>query len=279
MNNISAPGGAEPEPPLWEQREFTREGDRLQKVLARVGLGSRRVCEELIAEGRVTVNGEVAVLGRRVDVETDAVCVDGIPIGVRPGLVYYLVNKPRGVVCTSKDTHGRPTILEIVPREPRVFSVGRLDQDTEGLIIVTNDGEFSNSLMHPSKGVEKEYLVHVESGGIPLSNHSLNALRHGIELEDGLTAPASVSELQPGVLRFVIHEGRNRQIRRMCAAVGHEVTQLVRVRIGNLRDQKLRPGAYRELSHDEIRSLMVLSGGSRSDEERPDDGYADAKSH
>lgn len=255
-------GEAEPEPPLWEQKEFLRDGERLQKTLARVGLGSRRVCEELIADGRVSVNGEIAILGRRVDVEHDVVAVDGIPIGVRPDLVYYLVNKPRGVVSTSKDTHGRPTVLEMVPREPRVFSVGRLDQDTEGLIILTNDGEFSHSLMHPSKGVEKEYLVHVETAGRPLSAQALNSLRHGVELDDGRTAPASVSELQPGVLRMVIHEGRNRQIRRMCESIGHEVTQLVRVRIGNLRDQRLKPGTFRPLTHDEVRSLMVLSGGA-----------------
>ena len=140
----------------------TDEGDRLQKVLARAGIGSRRVCEELIAEGRVTVNGEVAVLGRRVDAEKDSVAVDGIPVGVRAGLVYYLLNKPAGVVTTAADTHGRPTVVELVPPEPRVFPVGRLDSETEGLLLLTNDGDLTHRLTHPSFGVEKEYLAEVD---------------------------------------------------------------------------------------------------------------------
>ena len=153
------------------------EGERLQKVLARVGFGSRRVCEDLIEDGRVTVDGEVAVLGRRVDPDNDEVAVDGVPVSVRPGLVYYLLNKPRGVVATASDPQGRPTVLDLVPREPRVFPVGRLDADTEGLLILTNDGELAHRLTHPSFGVEKEYLVELD--GIPTAGQ-LRKLRDGV---------------------------------------------------------------------------------------------------
>lgn len=244
------------EPPLWEQlaeqSAQLHQGVRLQKVLAATGWGSRRVCEELIAEERVTVNGEVAVLGRRVDADVDRVEVDGAPIGVRPGLVYYLLNKPAGVVTTSKDTHGRPTVIELVPAEPRVFSVGRLDADTEGLLLLTNDGDLANRIAHPSHGVEKEYLAEV--GGGAVSAGHLRQLRQGVELEDGMTAPAKVSQPEPGLLRLTIHEGRNRQVRRMCDAVGHPVTRLVRTRIGPLLDRSLGPGEWRELTAAERRA-------------------------
>jgi 23S rRNA pseudouridine2605 synthase len=246
------------EPPLWEQlaekNSHLHQGIRLQKVLASTGWGSRRVCEELIAEERVTVNGEVAILGRRVDPDNDTVEVDGAPIGVRPGLVYYLLNKPRGVVTTSKDTHGRPTVVELVPEEPRVFSVGRLDADTEGLLLLTNDGDLANRIAHPSHGVEKEYLAQVDGGTV--SPGGIRALRDGVELEDGVTAPARVSQPQPGTLRLVIHEGRNRQVRRMCEAVGHTVTRLVRTRIGPLSDTSLKPGDWRELTAAERREMI-----------------------
>jgi 23S rRNA pseudouridine2605 synthase len=228
------------------------DGERLQKVLARVGIGSRRACEELIADGRVTVNGEVAELGRRVDLEADLVEVDGSPIGIRPDLVHLLLNKPAGVVTTADDPQGRPTVVELVPSEPRVFPVGRLDQDTEGLLLLTNDGELAHRLTHPSYGVEKEYVAHVQ--GQP-SRGAIRRLREGIELEDGLTAPATASLAGPGVVRIAIHEGRNRQVRRMCEAIGHPVERLVRVRIGPLADRRLEPGAWRELTFDEIRSL------------------------
>ncbi len=231
---------------------MTQEGERLQKVLARAGIGSRRATEELIASGRVTVNGEVARLGRRVDVATDTVAVDGVEIGVAPGLVHYLLNKPAGVVTTASDTHGRPTVIELVPDDPRVFPVGRLDAGTEGLLLVTNDGPLTHRLTHPSHGVEKEYLAHVE--GNP-GRGTLRALREGIELDDGPTAPARVSLAAPDVLRITIHEGRNRQVRRMCEAVGHPVTRLVRTRIGPITDVHLRPGQWRHLTTAEIRAL------------------------
>jgi 23S rRNA pseudouridine2605 synthase len=261
-----------PEPPLWEQwAEASRalpQGERLQKVLAATGYGSRRVCEDLIAAGRVTVNGEVAVLGRRVDPDADRVEVDGAPIGVRPGLVYYLLNKPTGVITTARDTHGRPTVLDLVPSEPRVFPVGRLDGDTEGLLLLTNDGDLANRIAHPSRGVEKEYLVEVDGGRV--SPGALRALREGVELDDGRTAPAQVSQPDPGVLRLVIHEGRNRQVRRMCEAVGHPVRRLVRTRIGPLTDRTLRPGAWRELTTDEWRALTAAVAG-------PNDSTIDAR--
>lgn len=228
------------------------DGERLQKVLARVGLGSRRVCEDLIAEGRVTVNGEVAELGRRVDPERDQVTVDGAPIGVRPDLVHYLLNKPAGVVTTASDPQGRPTVMDLVPGEPRVFPVGRLDLDTEGLLLLTNDGELANRIAHPSHGVPKEYLAEVAETP---SRAALRRLREGVELSDGLTAPAQVAAVGPNLVRLVIHEGRNRQVRRMLDAVGHPVVRLIRTRIGPITDQKLRPGSWRELTNDELRSL------------------------
>ena len=233
------------------------DGERLQKVLAQRGFGSRRVCEELIEQGRVTVNGEPAQLGRRVDVQRDAVAVDGVAVGVRPDLVYYLLHKPYNVITTVKDTHDRVTVVELVPSEPRVFPVGRLDLDSEGLIILTNDGELTHHLTHPSFGVEKEYLVHVRCGPDGVPETALNKLRRGVELDDGITSPAKVGQVQPGVLRIVIHEGRHRQVRRMCDAVGHEVNRLVRTRIGTLVDATLKPGEWRLLTTQEVRSLAV----------------------
>jgi 23S rRNA pseudouridine2605 synthase len=247
----------EPEPPLWEQlaeqSKQLPQGERLQKVMAVHGFGSRRVCEDIIAEGRVTVNGVLAELGRRVDVEVDVVAVDGVEIGVRPGLVYYLLNKPVGVVTTSSDTHGRPIVVDYVPAEPRVFAVGRLDADTEGLLLLTNDGQLANRIAHPSHGVEKEYLAEVAGGEV--YQGAIRRLRDGIELEDGMTAPAKVAQPSPGILRIVIHEGRNRQVRRMCEAIGHPVTRLVRTRIGPLSDRRLKPGEWRELTQPELRLL------------------------
>ena len=228
------------------------EGERLQKVLARVGLASRRASEELIMKGRVTVNGEVAELGRRVDIAQDRVEVDGTPIPIAPGLVHLLLNKPRGVVSTADDPQGRPTVVSLVPAEPRVFPVGRLDQDTEGLLILTNDGELTHRLTHPRYGVDKEYLAHVQ--GRP-SRGVLRRLREGVELSDGVTAPAEASLVAPNLLRLVIHEGRNRQVRRMCEAVGHPVERLVRTRIGPLTDRRLKPGSWRALTVDEVLEL------------------------
>jgi 23S rRNA pseudouridine2605 synthase len=254
--------GRSVEPPLWEQWAAASaalpQGERLQKVLAVRGWGSRRVCEDLIAAGRVTVNGDVAVLGRRVDPEIDKVEVDGVPIGTRPGMVYYLLNKPTGVVTTASDPQGRATVVELVPSEPRVYPVGRLDVTTEGLLLLTNDGDLAQRLTHPSHGVEKEYLADVEGGNV--SQGRIRSLREGIELDDGMTAPAQVSQPSPGVLRITIHEGRNRQVRRMCEAIGHPVRRLVRVRIGTLADRTLKPGEWRELTDAELTGLIEAVG-------------------
>lgn len=232
------------------------EGERLQKVLARAGLGSRRVCEELIAEGRVAVNGRTAELGHRVDPSADEVALDGAPLALDPGLVHYLLNKPAGVVCSTSDPAGRPLAVGLVPAEPRVFTVGRLDADSEGLLVLTNDGPLAHALTHPSYGVEKEYVVEV-TGQPPAG--ALRALRSGVELDDGVTAPARVGVLAPGVLRITIHEGRNRQVRRMCQAVGHPVRRLVRVRIGPITDPRLTPGSWRLLQPAEVRALAAAA--------------------
>jgi len=228
------------------------EGIRLQKVLAQAGLGSRRTCEDLIEARRVRVNGAVAELGRRVDPEHDVVEVDGAQIGVRAGLVHYLLNKPAGVITTASDTHGRATVLDLVPDEPRVFPVGRLDADTEGLLLLTNDGDLAHRLTHPSYGVDKEYLVEVAGEPKP---GAIRRLREGLDLEDGRTAPAKVALLGDRLIRITIHEGRNRQVRRMCDAVGHPVVRLVRTRIGPLAERHLAPGEWRALTQDEVRAL------------------------
>ena len=237
------------------------DGERLQKVLARAGLGSRRVCDDLIAAGRVTVDGEVAILGRRVDPDNDHIELDGVPVVTQSGLVYYLLNKPVRTVTTASDPEGRPTVMGLVPDDPRVFPVGRLDWETEGLLVLTNDGALTQRLTHPSHGVEKEYLVEVE--GVP-SRGSLRSLREGVELEDGPSAPAEVRLVQSrgdsAAIELVIHEGRNRQVRRMCEAIGHPVRRLVRTRIGLLSDRSLGPGEWRELAQGEVRSLYAASG-------------------
>jgi 23S rRNA pseudouridine2605 synthase len=227
------------------------QGERLQKVLAAAGLGSRRTCEDLIEEERVTVNGEVAVLGRRVDPEVDRIEVDGLRVPVRPGLVTYLLNKPRGVVSTASDPQGRPTVVQLVPAEPRVFPVGRLDTDTEGLLLLTNDGDLAHRF-----GVDKEYLAEVAGSPTPAE---LRRLREGIDLDDGRTAPAKASLVAPGAVRLVIHEGRNRQVRRMCDAIGHPVRRLVRTRIGPLADRRLKPGEWRVLEMEEVRALEAAA--------------------
>lgn len=233
------------------------EGERLQKSLARAGFGSRRSCERLIEEGRVTIDGRVAQLGNRVDPESQVIEVDGVLAPTAPGKIYFLLNKPDGVVTTVTDPQGRPTVLDLVDSPVRVFPVGRLDMNTEGLLILTNDGRLAHLLTHPSAGVAKEYLARVEGDPSPAA---IRRLREGVELDDGLTHPAQVSRVSEGLLRIVIHEGRNRQVRRMCAAVGHEVTRLVRTRIGPIQDATLSPGVSRQLSVAEVRRLMESVG-------------------
>ena len=228
------------------------EPERIQKVLAAAGVASRRAVEEMVAEGRITVNGQPARLGQRVDPDQDKVEVDGNPVGLRTDLVYYLLNKPSGVVTTASDPQGRPTVVDMVPGEPRVFPVGRLDADSEGLLLLTNDGGLTHRLTHPSFGVPKEYLAHVE--GRP-SRGALRRLRDGVELDDGAAQAVAVSLPEPSVIRIVVHEGRNRLVRRMCEAVGHPVIRLVRTRIGPLADRSLPPGQWRVLKPSEVRKL------------------------
>jgi 23S rRNA pseudouridine2605 synthase len=233
--------------------------ERVQKVLARIGLGSRRASEILIAEGRVAVNGRVVELGDRVGPD-DELSVDGVVYTTRPDVAIYLLNKPAGVVTTASDPQGRPTVIELVPARPRVHPVGRLDLETEGLLLLTNDGGLTHRLTHPSYGIEKEYLAQVQ--GSP-SRRALRRLREGVDLEDGPTAPAKVAMVEPGLVRLTIHEGRNRQVRRMCEAVGHPVQRLVRTRIGPITDPRLRPGQSRPLTGDEVLALQRAVGRAR----------------
>ena len=205
----------------------------------------------------MSVNGEPAGVGRRVDPNRDSVQIDGVPVPTRPGLLHYLLNKPRGVVSTASDPEGRPTVVSLVPDEPRVYPVGRLDTDTEGLLVLTNDGDLTHRLTHPSFGVPKEYLAQVKGRPAPTA---IRQLREGVVLDDGPTAPAKVALVAPTTLRIVIHEGRNRQVRRMCEAVGHPVTRLIRTRIGPISDQRLSPGEWRLLSVDEVRALNAAAG-------------------
>ncbi len=257
-DGVGAPSGAAKPPEESFGAGSAPKAERLQKVLAQAGLGSRRACEALIAEGRVEVNGELATLGRRVDPEHDRVTLDGVTIPVRPGLVYYLLNKPPRVVTTAQDPEGRPTVVDLVPAEPRVYPVGRLDWDTEGILLLTNDGPLAHGLTHPSHGVPKTYLAEVS--GVP-GRAALRRLREGVDLDDGRTAPAKARLAQTtptgAALEIVIHEGRNRQVRRMCEAVGHPVRRLVRTRFGPLRDQRLAPGQWRPLTQTEIRALYA----------------------
>jgi len=244
------------------------QAERLHKVMARCGVASRRRCEELIAAGRVTVNGTIARVGDRAE-PADLVEVDGAVVTWDAAMVHYLVNKPRGVLSAASDDRGRRCVTDLVPAAVRVYPVGRLDADSEGLIIVTNDGELTHRLTHPSWGVPKEYLAHVD--GMP-ARGALAQLRTGVALDDGPTAPAVVSTPQPSVLRIVIHEGRNRQIRRMCDAVGHPVVRLVRTRIGSLTDPALRPGEHRPLTADEVRELHRAAKRLSPGPERPASG-------
>jgi 23S rRNA pseudouridine2605 synthase len=237
------------------------EGERLQKVLAHVGVGSRRAVEEMIAAGRIRINGKVARLGQRVDITKDKVDVDGSTVPLRTELAYYLLNKPAGVVATASDPEGRATVLDLLDVEQRVWPVGRLDMDSEGALIITNDGDLTNGLTHPRYEVSKVYVAEVEGH---VGHRALGRLARGVDLEDGRTKPAeaSIVERRAGatLVRLTITEGRNRQVRRMAEAVGHPVKRLVRVAIGPLQVGRLKPGTYRKLAPAEVRSLYRAIG-------------------
>ncbi|MGH3005410.1 MAG: pseudouridine synthase [Gaiellaceae bacterium] len=223
---------------------------RLNAFLARAGIASRRGADELIHSGRVRVNGEVAGLATYVRGH-DRVEVDGSPVTPEP-LAYVLLHKPAGVVTTARDPHGRPTVVGLVELDRRVVPVGRLDADTTGALLLTNDGPLAHRLMHPRYGVEKVYEVEVD--GEP-SQQVLRRLREGIELEDGLTAPADARRLGPSRLELTLHEGRKHQVKRMCAAVGHPVTLLHRRAYAGLTLEGLEPGEWRELTSAEVHAL------------------------
>jgi 23S rRNA pseudouridine2605 synthase len=225
---------------------------RLARYLAHAGAASRRAAERLIAEGRVSVGGEVVTDPARDVDERSSVALDGRPLEPEPREVYAL-NKPAGVVSTASDPHGRRTVTELVPSERRLYPVGRLDADTTGLILLTNDGELANLLTHPRFEVDKVYRVRVEPA--PVRERALRALRDGVELEDGPTAPARARKLAPGILEIAIREGRKRQVRRMCEAVGHRVVSLERVALGPLRLERLPEGEFRRLTPAEVERL------------------------
>lgn len=225
----------------------------------------------MIRQGRVSVDGAPATIGQKVDPDHAAVEVDGVPLPVRPGLVYYLVYKPPGVISTASDTHGRSTVVGLVPDDVRVYPVGRLDADSEGLILLTNDGDLTNLVTHPRFGVEKTYVALVE--GVP-DRGALSGLRSGVSLEDGIARAVSARVTgQSGgraLVEIVMTEGRKREVRRMFTAVGHDVHRLVRTAIGPVRDQHLPSGQWRLLSVDEVRALYSAASGSWDDGSAPE---------
>src|SRR5919199_2607224 len=235
---------------------------RLAKFLAHAGLASRRASEQIVAAGRVTVAGdEVRDPARDVD-GSEPVAVDGRPVRVHDGRrAVYAVNKPAGVVSTAHDPQGRPTVVELVRSRRRLYPVGRLDADTTGLILLTDDGDLAHHLTHPSFEVPRVYRARVTRP--PVRAAALRALREGVDLDDGRTAPARVRRLAPDTLELTLHEGRKRQVRRMCEAVGHPVITLARVAFGPIGLGELRRGAYRRLTAAEVERLRRATAHPR----------------
>jgi 23S rRNA pseudouridine2605 synthase len=235
--------------------------ERLQRSLARAGFGSRRACEEVIAAGRVEINGRVATLGDRLDPAVDEVRVDGSKVNVDPELRTFALHKPRGVTTTMRDPHAERDLSGFLPKGVHVFPVGRLDRDTEGLLLLTNDGSLAHRLTHPRYAIEKEYLAEV---GKPPSQRQLARLRRGVELDDGtaraVDARSAGGAAGRGGVRLVMVEGRKREVRRMLDAVELPVRRLVRVRVGPIRLGKLRPGDIRELEPEDVRALYRAAG-------------------
>ena len=231
--------------------------------MARAGYGSRRASEELIQQGRVTVDGSVATLGDRVDPTAAKVEVDGVEVNLDPNVRYLAFHKPVGVVTTMRDPQGRPDLRAYLPSEgPRVFPVGRLDRESEGLLLLMNDGELANRLLHPRYSVEKEYLAEVRGG--PTARHAAR-LRAGVDLDDGPAAARRARVVDArgdrGAILVVMTEGRKREVRRMLAAVDLPVVRLIRLRIGPVRLGRMAPGTLRELTHDEVRALARAVDG------------------
>jgi 23S rRNA pseudouridine2605 synthase len=235
--------------------------ERLQRSLARAGFGSRRACEEVIVAGRVEINGRVATLGDRLDPAVDEVRVDGSKVNVDPELRTFALHKPRGVTTTMRDPHAERDLSGFLPKGVHVFPVGRLDRDTEGLLLLTNDGSLAHRLTHPRYAIEKEYLAEV---GKPPSQRQLARLRRGVELDDGtaraVDARSAGGAAGRGGVRLVMVEGRKREVRRMLDAVELPVRRLVRVRVGPIRLGKLRPGDIRELEPEDVRALYRAAG-------------------
>jgi 23S rRNA pseudouridine2605 synthase len=232
---------------------------RLAKYLAHAGVASRRASEQLIADGRITVDGTIVRDPARDVDDTHDVAFDGEPVKGAEPRVAYALHKPAGVVSTASDTHGRRTVVDLVPAERRLYPVGRLDAESTGLILLTNDGDLANRLTHPRYEVPKTYKATL--GGAALTDRALKALREGVQLEDGMTAPARVRRLTPHQLELTIHEGRNRQVRRMCEAIRRPVKQLVRIRFGPLELGDLRPGKARRLTSTELTALAAAADG------------------
>ena len=255
-------GAKRPAPPA-SSNPAAKAGERLQKVLAAAGVASRRECEELITEGRVEVDGKIVdELGSRVNPETQEIRVDGEVLRHKRRL-YFAVNKPRGVVCTARDPSGRPRVIDLLPPDAgRLFNVGRLDMETEGLILVTNDGELANRLTHPKHGVEKIY--HVQVAGM-VEADVLEQMRKGVRLAEAYVKPVDVrvkSHIKKStLLEMTLDEGRNREIRRLLARVGHKVQKLTRVAVGPIRLAELPLGAVRPLTRDEVRKLETAASG------------------
>lgn len=243
--------------------------ERVQKILAAAGLGSRRACEELIAQGRVTVDGAPITLGAKADPRDQVITVDGERIHTNPQLAYFLLNKPRGVVTTVSDPQGRPTVMDLIPTNPRVYPVGRLDRDTEGLLVLTNDGELANRLAHPRFEIEKTYVAQIRG---TVRRRALRELLDGVVLEDGPARVRSVRELASAsdhtLLEVVLAEGRKREVRRMLAAVGIPLERLARVKIGPLALGDISPGKFRPLNGSEVRRLYVAVGLGVPDAQR-----------
>jgi 23S rRNA pseudouridine2605 synthase len=228
---------------------------RLAKYLATADVASRRACEHIIRAGRVTVDGAPVTDPAHEVGEGAQVTVDGQAVSLVQELLVYAVNKPAGVVSTARDPQGRPTVVSLVPANARLYPVGRLDIDTTGLILLTNNGELAHRLTHPRFEVPKTYRVVVAHA--PVHRRALEALRNGVELEDGMTVPAEVRQVAADTLELTIHEGRKRQVKRMCEAVGHPVKRLERVRFGPLELGTLKAGAYRRLSNEEVEALSA----------------------
>lgn len=232
---------------------------RLAKYLAHAGVGSRRACEQIVRDRRVTVGGEIVDDPARDVDGSEPVAVDGLTVKPPETLVVYALHKPRGVVSTASDPQGRPTVVSLVTSDARLYPVGRLDIDTTGLILLTNDGDLAYRLTHPSFEVPKTYRATVANG--PVREQAVAALRQGVVLDDGPTAPATVRRLSRDTLEITIHEGRKRQVKRMCEHVGHPVLSLSRVRLGSLGLGDLRPGDHRRLSDAEVGALQSAGGG------------------